>query len=112
MAFGLLLFVLTRRSQRGLGALVGELPCQAVPDLVMREKSSVNGLSRAQPERFSHLCEEIGLLVVAGDLHALERAVEPDIDVEVTGILVEVKERAGSPREIAALALPQLGELT
>jgi len=29
--------LLTRRSQRGLGALVGELPCQAVPDLGMRD---------------------------------------------------------------------------
>jgi hypothetical protein len=36
------------------------------------------------------------LFVAAGDPHALEHAVEPDIGVEVTGILVEVKERPGS----------------
>ena len=46
------------------------------------------------------------------DLHALELAVGPDIDIKVTGILVEVQERPRSPREITALALMQLGELT
>ncbi len=54
--------------------------------------------------------KEIGLLVAAGDLHTLELAVEPDIDVEVTGIFVEVKERPRSPREVTALALAQLRE--
>jgi hypothetical protein len=73
-------------------------------------KSSVNSLSRGRLERCSHLCKEIRLLVAAGDLQALELAVEPGVDVEVTGILVEVKERLGAPREITALALPQLGE--
>jgi len=51
------------------------------------------------------------LLITAGDLHALELAVELHIDIEVTGICVEVKERPGSLREIAALALPQSGQL-
>ncbi len=47
---------------------------------------------------------------MAGDPHALELAAEPRIDIEVTGILVEVQERPGSPRKITALALPQLGQ--
>jgi hypothetical protein len=42
---------------------------------------------------------------------ALELAVESDTDVHVTGIFVEVKERSGSPREVASPALLQLGEL-
>jgi hypothetical protein len=33
---------------------------------------------------------------VAGDPHPLELGVEPDVDIEVTGILVEVQERPGS----------------
>jgi hypothetical protein len=44
------------------------------------------------------------------DLHAQELAVEPDVDIEVTGILVEMQECPGSAREVTALALPQLGK--
>jgi hypothetical protein len=57
---------------------------------------------------FSHPRDKVGPLAVAGDLHTLEAAVELDVDIKVTGVLVEVQERLGSPREITALALPQL----
>ena len=53
----------------------------------------------------------MSLLAGAGDPHALERAVELDVDVEVTGILVEVKEGPGPAGEVTALALAQFGEL-
>jgi hypothetical protein len=51
------------------------------------------------------------LLLGAGDLHALEAAAELNVDVEVTGILVEMKERLGPTREVTALSFTQLGEL-
>jgi len=50
------------------------------------------------------------LFVAAGDLQALELAIEPDIDIEVARIFVEMKERPGSPREVTPLTLTQLGE--
>jgi hypothetical protein len=53
----------------------------------------------------------MGLLAVASDLHALEPAVKLDIDVEVPGILVEVKKRPRPQREVTALAFAQLGDL-
>ena len=68
--------------------------------------------SRGRPERHPHLGQEIGLFAVAGDPHPLEVTAEPDVHIQVTGIFVEVGERPGSPREITALALLQLGELT
>jgi hypothetical protein len=51
------------------------------------------------------------MLAAAGDPHALEPAVELDVDIEVTGILVEVQERPGSSREVTAFALLQPGEI-
>ena len=63
-------------------------------------------------ERHPHLGKESGLFCAAGDPHPLEITVEPDVHIEVTGIFVEVQERPRSPREITALALMQLGELT
>jgi hypothetical protein len=74
-----------------------------------RKPSPSCGRSKSRLERFSYLREELGLFTATGDLHALELAAEPDIGVEVARILVEVKERPGSPREIAPLPLPQLG---
>jgi hypothetical protein len=62
-------------------------------------------------ERFFHPCEEVGLVPAAGDLHALELAVELDIDVVVASVLVEVKQRPAAPRKVAAPALSQLREL-
>jgi hypothetical protein len=55
--------------------------------------------------------EEIGLLLGAGDLHTLEGAVKLYVDVEVTGILMKMKERPGPAREVAAPSFTQLGEL-
>jgi len=52
------------------------------------------------------------LFLTAGDPHAFGRDVELDVDVEVAGILVAVKKCPGPPREVAALTLPQRGELT
>jgi hypothetical protein len=49
------------------------------------------------------------LLVCASHLDALELAMEPDVDVKVASILVEVEESPGPPREGAALSLSQLG---
>jgi hypothetical protein len=51
------------------------------------------------------------LFLTGGDSHAFERAVEPNVDVEVAGILMTVEKRPGPPREVAPLALPQPGEL-
>jgi hypothetical protein len=65
---------------------------------------------RGRLERLSHLREEAGLFGIAGDLHPLEGAVDPHVDVELAGVLVEMKERLRSPREGAALALTQLRE--
>src|SRR5262249_22567730 len=62
-------------------------------------------------QRAPHLREDLGLLAAVGDPHPLELAVELDIDVEVVGVLVEVQERPGFSREVAALALPQPGKL-
>jgi hypothetical protein len=67
--------------------------------------------SPVRPERFSHSCEEVGLVNAAGDLHALELAVELDIGVIVASVLVEVKERSVAPGKVAAPALSQLREL-
>ena len=78
------------------------------------------GLSaRGAPQVFSrvrlhcrlHLCEEIDLFAAIGDPHTLEHTVEPDIDVEIARILVEVQERVRTSRKVATLALPQLSEL-
>lgn len=74
-------------------------------------RAGVTCRSRARVERFFHSCEEASLFGVAGDLHALELTAEPDIDVQVTSILMEVKERPVCPREVAAPALLQLREL-
>lgn len=49
-------------------------------------------------ERFPQPREEIGLFAAAGDSYALECAVELHVDIDFTGILVEVQERPG-PRE-------------
>lgn len=43
-----------------------------------------------------------------GDSHAFERPVKPDVNIDLAVILVEVKERPGAAREVAALALSQL----
>jgi hypothetical protein len=51
------------------------------------------------------------LLGVTGDLHALELAIEPDVDVQGTSILVEVKKGTAASREGASLALSQLRQL-
>ncbi len=61
-------------------------------------------------QRLSYPREELGLVTGACYLHALEVVGEPDIGVEVSEILVEVQERARATREVAALALPQLGQ--
>jgi hypothetical protein len=45
-------------------------------------------------KRRSHQGKESGLLASAGDLHALELALQPDVNVEAAGIFMEVKERA------------------
>lgn len=62
---------------------------------LFRHGSDTPGCSRSEliGERFPHLGEETGLLLGAGDLHAVEGAVELNVDVQVTGILVEMKER-------------------
>ena len=75
-------------------------------------ESSVNRVSRAWIECPSHLRQKILLLGAAGDSHALELAAELDVNVKVTGILVEMKERPRSAREITTIALPQLRKLT
>lgn len=41
----------------------------------------------------------------------MERGVEPHVDVVVAGILVDMKERPGTSRKLAARALSQLGKL-
>src|SRR5262249_25945652 len=64
-----------------------------------------------RPECLTHPHEEASLLSSGGHPDALERAVQPDIGVQVAVIFVEMKERTGTPREIAALALPQLCKL-
>jgi len=51
------------------------------------------------------------LVGAAGDLHALELAVELDIGVIVASILVKVKERPAASRKVASLALSQLRKL-
>jgi hypothetical protein len=77
--------------------------------------SSVQGLPRSchgvRLDCHLHLSEEIDLFSVIGDPHTLEHSVEPDIDVEVACILVEVQERVRTSRKVATLALPQLWEL-
>jgi hypothetical protein len=55
--------------------------------------------------------QEVRLFGGAGDFQALELALEPDIDVERTGIGVEVKKCAAAARKRAALALAQLRQL-
>jgi hypothetical protein len=52
------------------------------------------GSSTGRLEGSAHPLEQRVLLLPARDSHAFERAVEPDIDVEVAGILVAV--RSGS----------------
>jgi len=92
----------------GRGGQRGRLgDCDGLGDL----PRGVTCRSRARVERFFHSCEEASLFGVAGDLHALELTAEPDIDVQVTSILMEVKERPVCPREVAAPALLQLREL-
>jgi hypothetical protein len=61
-------------------------------------------------KRSAHSREKIGLLLVAGHPRATERAVESYVDVEVPGVLVEVQERSGAPRERTPPALVQLRE--
>jgi hypothetical protein len=56
----------------------------------------------------AHPFEEAGLLSPGGHPDALERVVQPDVGVQVAVIFMEMKERTGTPRERAALALPQL----
>lgn len=58
-----------------------------------------------------HSCEKVGLFGVAGDLHALELGIEPDVDVQIASILMEMKQCTVGSREAAALALPQLRQL-
>jgi hypothetical protein len=58
-----------------------------------------------------HEGEEIGLFGLAGDLKALELAIEPDIDEQGTGILMEMEKCAIAPRERTAFALAQLRQL-
>lgn len=98
------------RSSRAIGHKPGAEHV-AAPDQVGRPRPGRAGPLGGRLECLSHPGEEIGLFIGAGDPYALERAVELDVDVEVTGILVEVQERPGSTREVTALALPQLGEL-
>ena len=54
--------------------------------------------------------EEVGLLGSASDLHPLESAVQPHVDVQVTGVFMEMQKRPRPAREESALALPQLRE--
>jgi hypothetical protein len=61
-------------------------------------------------ERCSYATQERGLLAFAGHTHPLELAVEPDIDIEIGGVLVEVNEGPRSQREVTALALVQGGK--
>jgi len=75
---------------------------------------TMSGLSRrsdARLQRFSHSCEQVGLFGLAGDLHALELGIEPDINVQIVGILVEMKQCTVGTREATALALSQLRQL-
>jgi hypothetical protein len=58
----------------------------------------------------AQLCEEIRLLVPSRNAHALEDVAEPDIDVEIACILMEVQDRARTSRKVTTLALPQLWE--
>lgn len=76
-----------------------------------RSTMSAGPLLDRSRERFLHPREEMGLVGAAGDLHALEFAVEFDINVIVASIFVEVKERPIAPGKGAARALPQLREL-
>ncbi len=62
-------------------------------------------------ERGFYQGKEAGLVGVAGDLQALELAIEPDVDVQGTSILVEVQEGAAASRERAALTLSKLRQL-
>src|SRR5262245_49701942 len=59
-------------------------------------------------QRGSHSRQELRLLPRPSDPHALELAVEPDIDIKVTGILMEVQERPGAAGEAAGPALSEL----
>jgi hypothetical protein len=52
------------------------------------------------------------MLAATGDLHPLEPLIDPDVDVEVTSVLVEVEEGPRALGEVTALALAQLRELT
>jgi hypothetical protein len=54
--------------------------------------------------------EKVRLFLATGNSHALERAVEPDVDIEVAGALVEVKASPGRSREVSTLTFPQLGK--
>jgi hypothetical protein len=56
------------------------------------------GEELGRSERRLDLREEVSPVGIAGDPLPLERRVEPDVDVEVTGLLVEVEE-ARDPRE-------------
>lgn len=55
--------------------------------------------------------EEFGLLGAARDPQALERPVEPDVNVNVASVFVEMKERAGTSGEVTTLAFAQLRKL-
>jgi hypothetical protein len=68
--------------------------------------------SRRRLKRYPHLCQEIVLFVRASDFHAPERAVQPDVGVKISAVLVEMQEGSGSPAEITALALLQLRKFT
>ena len=63
-------------------------------------------------QRFPHPIDKLGLFGSGGNPHALKIAAEPDVRVAGTGVLVEMEERTRTARKVAALALPQLRELT
>ena len=48
------------------------------------------------------------MLTTIGDSHAFERPVELDVNIDLAVIGVEMQERPGAAREVAALALAQL----
>jgi hypothetical protein len=59
-------------------------------------------------ERAAHLAEKGELLGSRGDAHPLKRAIELDVRVEVTRVLVEVQKRLRLQREVTAFPLAQL----
>lgn len=76
----------------------------------LRARHCTAGSSRERSQQPTYLGEQSHLFAATGDLHALKRAGEPDVDIEVAGVLMKVEEGSGSAREVTPLALSQLGE--